>query len=237
MDTPGEHLPSAQGAENQSLAARFAPRIFFSNNEPFLPLVAGYTVFTADAPSPSFRRRIEHAGVPAWSTCIEYAIWWDWDIGHLYELEHVWSYVSAGGDLVWAEGSMHGWYNGLELESGAFAHDGDHPVAYAQPGKHAFAPALAWFEEVWDGVIEDCGANAGEGGILVKEAYRHLIAKTEADDAMVTDYLKRLAFVPAPHFERRIDIGQDMLVPWPVLDAWIPRRVNWWIEHLRQESR
>jgi hypothetical protein len=36
---------------------------------------------------------------------IEYAIWWDWDIGHLYELEHVWVYLDADRQVIRGEAS------------------------------------------------------------------------------------------------------------------------------------
>jgi hypothetical protein len=229
----GEHLPAAPDAPDLNLAADYAPHIFVADDEPFLPLVAGYTIFHDEADSPSFRRRIERAGLPAWTTCIEYAIWWDWDIGHLYELEHIWSYVGADGGLVWAEGSMHGWQNALTLDDETIPHHGTHPVAYAQPGKHAFAPSLDWFQEIWDTVLEDAGPKAGEGRVLVKDMYEDVITKTRDDDARVSAYLRRLAFTPALRFTRCCEISRDMLVPWPVLDAWIPARVNWWIAQLR----
>src|SRR5690606_40547573 len=63
--------------------------------EPFRPVAVGYHVFYESGPSPSFPRVVE-LGEPAPARCqavIEYAFWWDWDIQHLYELEHAWVYV------------------------------------------------------------------------------------------------------------------------------------------------
>ena len=39
---------------------------------------------------------------------VEYALWTDWDIQHLYELEHACGVLDAEGELVHAEGSWHG---------------------------------------------------------------------------------------------------------------------------------
>ena len=86
-------------AGDLDLARRHAPILLFDAREPFLPSAAGYTVFhTADAASSSFPRyvRIEAPAVLA----IEYALWWDWDIQHLYELEHVWVMLDAAGTVV-----------------------------------------------------------------------------------------------------------------------------------------
>ena len=103
------HVP--QDETEQALAARYAPRIRFDAYEPFLPLAAGYTVFESDGTSPSFSQgksiELSPPGEPPASLAIEYAIWWDWDIGHLYELEHVWVSVDAAGSVVRGEASWH----------------------------------------------------------------------------------------------------------------------------------
>ncbi len=147
------------------LAARYAPIILFDQREPFLPGFVGYTIFRADAESGSFPRRVtlrpefpqisaadaraiaalfpdqQLPHVPDLDAAfvIEYAIWWDWDIQHLYELEHAWSYVGADGRLRYAEASWHGSYFPM-LWQGATPHEGDHPILYSQPGKHALVP-------------------------------------------------------------------------------------------------
>src|SRR5205809_292705 len=102
-------LAASVAAEARGLAARYAPIILFDQREPFLPLAAGYTLFHIDAPSPSFPRTITlcAADRPPAQLVIEYAIWWDWDIQHLYELEHAWVYVDATGHVIHAEASWH----------------------------------------------------------------------------------------------------------------------------------
>jgi hypothetical protein len=110
-------------AAERGLAARYAPILQFDAREPFLPLVVGYTVFRAGAPSPSFPRTVELTknGRLDTALAIEYAIWWDWDIGHLYELEHVWVYLDDNGRVGGGTGTIHSslriapkpltWYN------------------------------------------------------------------------------------------------------------------------------
>ena len=96
------------GADH-ALALRYAPKIRFDLNEPFTPAAVGYSVFRADGESLSFPREIKLAGDGGMA--IEYAIWWDWDIQHLYELEHIWVHVDGEGKLVAAEASWHGDFN------------------------------------------------------------------------------------------------------------------------------
>jgi len=141
-------LAAPADPEERALAARYAPIIRFDQREPFLPLAAGYTLFRADAASPSFPRVVAlgAADRPPAALAIEYAIWWDWDIQHLYELEHVWVYLDAAGRLVHAEASWHGGFQAMR-HNGSIPCDGEHVLICSEPGKHAFAPHPAWFAE------------------------------------------------------------------------------------------
>ncbi len=219
--------------EERELVAAFAPLIRFDEAEPFLPLAVGYTIFKREDPSPSFFRRIQRDWRPAWATAIEYAIWWDWDIGHLYELEHVWTYLDETNRLVWVEASSHGGYASMILEDGTIPCDGTHPIVYSQPGKHAFSPTPHWFTMFRDLVCQAALDYAGAEGVLIKEQYVRQIPDTPEINARVGEWLRCKAFTPTLKFYRQFQIRPDQLVPWPILDAWIPARVNWWIDQLR----
>jgi glycerophosphoryl diester phosphodiesterase len=229
--------PALPGDEDHALAARYAPVIRFDEREPFLPLAAGYTVFRAPAPSPSFSRRIAPLaddGPPA-AIAIEYAIWWDWDIQHLYELEHVWVYVDDAGRVVHCEASAHGGYSAM-LHGGDVPREGDRVVVCSEPGKHAFAPHPDWFAPKGEphprGVTS---ALAGMGGLLVNDLFRSDFRTTPQIDTLARTYLARHAFEPSYAFTQRFAFAPDQLVPWPALRAWIPRRIGWWTERLARE--
>jgi len=164
-------LTTPQDDAARSLAARYAPILRFDAHEPFLPLAAGYTIFRESGPSPSFQRghKIELAPAekPAAALAIEYAIWWDWDIGHLYELEHVWVYVDATGRVVRTEASWHGGQHDMSLD-GRLALDGDHVLLFSEPGKHAFAPTPDWFRaRRAEFKRSETRTLAGVGGVLI----------------------------------------------------------------------
>lgn len=94
---------------NLELAMSYAPYLYFDKKEPFFPVRVGVTVLEEAGPSPSFRRRFEFEQ-PELKYIIEYAIYWDYDIQHLYELEHVWVYVGQDGQVLDCDASFHGWY-------------------------------------------------------------------------------------------------------------------------------
>ncbi|HEY80798.1 MAG TPA: hypothetical protein EYP25_04515 [Anaerolineae bacterium] len=235
-ETVDSLLQTPQDPAARALVARYAPIILFDRNEPFLPLAVGYTIFRKREPSPSFPRQIDLK--PGEALAIEYAIWWDWDIGHLYELEHVWVFIDAQGQVSRVEASSHGGYfnmvgpEGLRLE-------GTHPVLYSEPGKHAFAPDPAWYRRDRSPRIIEATTQrfAGVNGMWVTplfEAEMHAFRTPEAN-RLVLSYLQRLAFDPAWEFDLRFPITEAMLVPWPALHAWIPHRVAWWLEKLARE--
>src|SRR5215212_2281201 len=230
-------LAASPESEAQALAARYAPIILFDQREPFLPLAAGYTLFSADAQSPSFSRTIALGAPdrPPAQLAIEYAIWWDWDIQHLYELEHVWVYIDTAGQLIHAEASWHGGFQAMRYDA-VVPRDGDHVLIYSEPGKHAFAPHPAWFaERAAPHPRATTDALAGLGGLLVTSLFQGLIARTPLADTLARTYLARQAFTPSYIFQQRFAFEPTQLVPWPALRDWVPQRIAWWVERLGRE--
>lgn len=225
-----ELYQSPRDTREHQLAARFAPLIRFDVREPFLPIAAGITVFSADGPSPSMNRAIYLAppGKPAARLAIEYAIWWDWDIHHLYELEHIWVYLGANDKVVRVEGSWHGKFNELALQM-----DGDHPVVLSEPGKHAFADRPELFQqraaELRRSETQHVGALAH---VLISKMFADQIRREPYDDSLARSYLIQKAFQPAWEFSQVFRFEPDWLVSWSALSAWIPDRVNAWLKQL-----
>jgi hypothetical protein len=215
------------------LAVRYAPILRFDTREPFLPLAAGITLFEADGPSPSMKRAIQLAppGKAAAAAAIEYAIWWDWDIHHLYELEHLWVYLDEQGQVVRFEGSWHGEFNELAVQL-----EGEHPLVLSEPGKHAFAdrpePFLQRAAEVRRPESQHVGALAH---VLINSMFSGKIRRRPYDNSLARAHLVTQAFVPAWDFSQVFLFEPDSLVTWPALAAWIPRRVNTWLEELEAQ--
>jgi hypothetical protein len=231
------YLPQVtQDEAAHDLAARYAPVLLADEREPFTLIAAGYSIFDREDSSPSFpARRVEwgRAGYPA-TRAIEYALWWDWDIGHLYELEHAWTFVDANGAVIAVEASWHGMYGraeGVALEGAdpAIAAVGTHPVLLAQPGKHAMAASIGPFMEIREWAEQEAGPAAGKDGVLETTLFRGRLPKTPENDERVTAYLKQRAFLPAWKFNQRFPVARELLVPWKALEEWIPARVEWWL--------
>lgn len=221
--------PEERRNTEQALAKRHAPVLYFDQLEPFLPVAVGYTVFTRDAGSASFKRRIELGDAV---TAIEYAIWWDWDIQHLYELEHFWVYLDADENLIRSEASFHGDFHDLQTETGTAPSEQGRALAYSEPGKHAFAGQVVQQKKLEPLNKESCTRLAGRGDVLINQMFEGRITATALGRRLTKRYMKAHAFAPSYDFSRRFDLQSVPVVPWEELSAWIPGRVNAWLAEL-----
>jgi len=213
------------------LARRYAPVIRFDAREPFLPSVVGYSVFRKDAPSASFPREIQLADNIAFA--IEYAIWWDWDIQHLYELEHVWVYVDGDGSIAAAEASWHGRYYQMRDEAGRLPLEEERLTLYSEPGKHAFAPSPGWLLARKAKTLASCGARAGLMGVHVTPLFDGIIRDdSPLNNRLVHTWLERRQFEPCFAFDNRFDLRCAIFLRCTQLLEWIPTRVSAWLEYL-----
>lgn len=224
-------VPSAQKLdfEDLALARRHAPIIRFDYREPFLPSRVGVTLFWQCGRSPSFPGLV--VDIPSRAVCtIEYAIWWDWDIQHLYELEHVWVSVGEGGELVAVKGSWHGTvrrFPNWQEEDGR-------PILFSQPGKHAFAADPRDFPK-WSTICA-CTIGAGIMGLLVKDLFAAELSslKSKANDRLIRRHLRRLSFWPTFRFDQVYLFSDDALMSWEKLREYIPDRVAEVIRRLKE---
>ncbi len=217
--------------QQRALAERYTPIIFADEAEPFQPELVGYTIFRQSGPSLSFPRTID-VHPPVWRV-IEYAIWWDWDIGHLYELEHVWVYIDEEERVIKVEASWHGTYHEMRVD-GSIPLEGTHPIVYAEPGKHAMAPSPEWHTRRASQIILACTRLAGAGGVWENVLYGRPEVKSPRVDRLVRTYLRRKAFVPTFRFTRQIAVKPDILVPWREMERLIPARLRVWVHHLER---
>lgn len=231
LDTPYLFFAcSAPSSRDHHLAQRHLPLLRFDLHEPFLPLVVGYTVFHESAPSPSFPRRIVFTSETY--RVIEYAIWWDWDIQHLYELEHLWIWLDRDEKVIKFEGSWHGDFHVLG-DSCLTTADG-RLVAYSEPGKHAFAQSPQPLLARASVTRTACTAAAGRGGVLITPLFEGIIrARNAFNNRLVHTFCEDQRFEPSYDFSKVVDLRYLPLVSWYELKNWIPQRVETVLAELR----
>ncbi len=231
-DSQFETLNQTQLSDaDAELALRHAPLIQFDIKEPFLPSVVGFTVFRQNAPSNSFPREVT---LPTGAdVAIEYAIWWDWDIQHLYELEHIWVYLDKDEKVIATEASWHGGYNSMTLANGEPPLKENRVILFSESGKHAFAPVRGWMMERAPTTQRGCTSKAGIMGVHVTPLFEGLIhSRNTVNNRLVHTYLEQQIFEPTFDFSNIFDLSAVPHVPWDNLFKWIPSRVEWWTQEL-----
>lgn len=209
------------------LAAAHRPILRCCASEPYRPTRLGWFAATEATRSPSSSFDL----APRGAAVIEYAIWFDWDIGHLYDLEHVWVHVDAIGTVLAVEGSRHG--RRVEL---ACPVENGRPVVCLEPGKHAIWPSPEAMTPEFARIAGQCGAFAGIDGVHVDNPFgwRGEISATTLDHRLARLKLKRDAFRPAFTFPA-VDAGEAApLVAWAELAVWIPGRVKALVADMRK---
>ena len=211
------------------IALRHAPIIHYDAADTIPLRAVGYAVFRETAASRSFPgRKVE---VPQGAACtVEYACYFDYDIGHMYDLEHVWVTVSPEGEVLDAQGSFHGKYLSVLVPDwpGSIPPENGRVHAFCQPGKHAFLAAgeITRLFPNWYG----CCARA-EGGVLLGNPFcaahsptgEDLFTPTDADNRRAARYLREeLSFAPTLDFSRAEIPDAGLFMTWPELFERIP---------------
>ena len=222
----------------------YAPIIYMDKKEPIKIKKVGYEVYTENgAKSKSFNRNFDFENFKGAVKVIEYAYYLDYDIQHLYDLEHIWIYIDEYDNIVGAEGSYHGRFlNAIVPEFTSFNKrdtlgeelfvkrgncaevvypKGSRLIMYSQPGKHAMlcSPKLMY---LYTELFESCGRLAGIHGLDAPERYLKDIYITEVENEKVVAYIREnFSFKPTMEF-KEVEISQADYMPWDELAEQIP---------------
>lgn len=202
---------------------RVSPTLYLDREEPFDPIRVGVTIFESSTPSVSFNRNI-HVDTSKIQMVIEYAIYWDYDIQHIYDLEHVWVYINHEGEIENCEVSFHGRYMvGLMHDRSNLLSDG-HVKLFVQPGKHAMSPLEDLFRLI-PNVESCCQSNAGVDGVLENELFQGKFKSGEKIDELAEAHLRTFSFQPTFDYVQH-NWAFDTFVSWEELRNEIPVRIK-----------
>ncbi|SFQ04733.1 hypothetical protein SAMN04487928_11660 [Butyrivibrio proteoclasticus] len=222
----------------------YAPIIYMDKKEPIKIKKVGYEIYTENGTkSKSFNRSFDFENYRGAVKVIEYAYYLDYDIQHLYDLEHIWIYIDEYDNIVGAEGSYHGRFlNALVPELTSFNKKdalgeeffvkrgnsaeivypkGSKLIMYSQPGKHAMlcSPKVMY---LYTELFESCGRLAGIHGLDAPERYLEDIHITDDENEKVVKYIREnFAFEPSMEFEE-VSIPETDYMPWDELAEQIP---------------
>ncbi len=235
---PSNGTASAAVSSEMQLAANMSPTLHFDANEPFLPGAVGYTIHVRDGMSASADHPVRLKGA---CKAIEYSIWWDWDIQHLYELEHIWVFLDEQDQIVRVEASAHGCVGEMTLGSGNPAVVDGRVTLFSEPGKHAFASdpekLCANYYVTTTCCLKSAGGETLDDAILVPDSLRDEMGEFSIYDRHVArGFMQSKRFKPSFRFEQTVDLRDIPLMPWPELKGSIPARVRSELTRLRKDA-
>lgn len=207
-------------SQTRELILRYQPYIYRDRLEPFPIRFVGCTVFTETKRSASFPKWVVDPEKENADRIIEYAIYYDYDIQHMYDLEHIWVGINAEGKVIDCWCSFHG----MRLRAAGvrmFRMEGDHPILYSQPGKHAMLPHPELFE-LHPQFHTACTSEAG-GGILLPALLNGAVETNDRLDARVTAYIRtHYSFRPSMEYVLE-KLTPEQFLSWPELLNVIPK--------------
>lgn len=215
---------------DRELAILYAPHLYFDKNEPFKIDNIGYSIIRNTGKSPSFNRVI-FIDKEKVDFVIEYQLYYDFDIQHMYDLEHFWVYVDYDGKVYDGEASAHGSFLNCYQYKKELK-DSTHIPIYVQPGKHALFPDGNLFK-LYSDYETVCNKLAGVDGLLVAEMFKNDIINNSYTNYLVCAYIrKHYTFKPSLEFYC-VDYDTDIIVTWEELFVIIPKRINKLLDSLR----
>lgn len=146
--------------DHREIAIKYLPYFVADTLEPFSIEGIGYTIFQGGIGDSDSCRRVYEIDSAKCKYMIEYAIFYDFDIQHLYDLEHVFVYVGLQDEIIDVEASFHGKFLKTMINDVLTIEDDTHPVMYMQPGKHAMMPTPEYFN-LFIGLNTSCNKDAG----------------------------------------------------------------------------
>lgn len=215
----------------RKLVLQYRPIIFKNKADPFPVRFVGCTVFRERKQSASFPKWVVDPAAGDVEFVIEYAIYYDYDIRHLYDLEHIWVGIGSDGLLKDCWCSFHG----MRLRAAGvpfFKVQNNHPVLWAQPGKHAMLPSPELFG-LHPQFESSCSELAG-GGLLIPAMLEGKVHTDAEADKKISRYIRRkFSFIPSHTYEEEI-IEDEQFISWEELLDVIPKLIEAQLQVINQ---
>jgi putative hydrolase of the HAD superfamily len=126
------------------------------------------------------------------------------------------------------------------MQGGRLVAEGDRPVAYAQPGKHAMVPdpgIFSTYDVMRQQFHRPADHRAGTSGLLVTPLMKDRLVTNPRRNALANSYLRRFRFAPTFRFSQRWDGSTAEYVTCSRLVDLIPDRIDARLRELEDERQ
>lgn len=109
----------------------FYKKLYFDRPFRFYKII--YNPFMNVTMSINDKWKLSHA-----AKVLEYAVFYESDIGHIYDLEHVWVYLDKFNDIMGIKATRHGMISVQYPTPESIKYYKNHPILFVSPGKHSY---------------------------------------------------------------------------------------------------
>ena len=164
---------------------------------------------------------------------LEYALYFDYDIQHLYDLEHAWVAVRDGMvTKCWC--SFHGMRLCASGVGDLYQEEDGLPLLYIQPGKHAVLPDPRLFG-LHSQANTCCNSLCG-GGLLIPDMLADQMETNPQQDRLIREYIRRsFSFTPSWEFIPE-PVSPARVTSWAELKKAIPSYVRAQLQKILRED-
>jgi hypothetical protein len=158
---------------------------------------------------------------------IEYAVLYDSDINHIYDLEHIWVYLDEKFRIMGVKGTRHAMHVTQYATPEQIKFVQGHPVLYAAPGKHSYYQHPSLMEKGL--YTRECRRGAGrvmDVQYFSTEMWRKLLPYYPGKAAIKKAFQSKFVFTPSYSFSNAIHLTRSMMVPWDELEKEVPDRIK-----------
>lgn len=206
-----------------SVARKLAPLLMLDRAEPFRPETVAVTAAVAHEESQAFPGAM--LVVPEGGVCVEYTIWWNGNIRHLYGLEHAWI-RAVEEDGRWRILTIHISHDGDIHQLETWRESDGRPILYCEPGGHTMTGALNQLRTPVEITDWRCGEDAGLDG-MKHPGHPHVrFTPTAHDHRRAVHHMRALSFTPAWQFTHAVDLREVAWEEWGEMAQAAPGRIR-----------
>lgn len=157
---------------------------------------------------------------------LEYGFYYDADIQHIYELEHVWVYLDEHAKIMSVKATQHGKITTIYETPKSIKYHNNHPLLYASPGKHAlYKSPNKMNRRILSSVNQKGADRVLDVHFFDEKMWKKIVPYYPGKGKIRLYFLENFTNLPTFRYKRFLIPKRPQLIPWDILEALVPDRV------------
>jgi hypothetical protein len=154
---------------------------------------------------------------------LEYAVLYDADIQHIYDLEHVWVYLDQKNEPISIKATRHGTIVTQYETPDKIRYQKGHPVLFASPGKHAYYTSP---NQLSRNILSNVNQSGADRVYPIQwfdeEMWRKILPYYPGNVQIKLYFLENLTYKPSFRYRKYMIPNRKLMTSWDNLKAEVP---------------